>query len=123
LRLGRNAAALDELEQTLSADGATYDEHLVLRGGLRAAAGRWQTALADLHAVASGHPDDAPSEPATQNSQMRDRIERALWGRVATLSYVGDAEGAHADLRQCLWRFPHGWFAAPAAQLLGEEPS
>ena len=49
LLLGRKATLLDELDRSLLGETAS-DEWVVLRGELRAAAGRWQAALADFDA-------------------------------------------------------------------------
>lgn len=123
LRLGRKATVLDELERTLLSPASADDERLVLRGELRAAAGRWRAALADFDAIVRAHPASAVGDLAPDSARVCDRVERALWGRSTARSHLGDDAGARTDLRQYLRRFPHGHFAAQAARLLEEEPS
>jgi tetratricopeptide (TPR) repeat protein len=117
LALGYKPAALAELNRELAAAGAGGEESLLVRGELRAAAGRWRQALEDFDAVVRAH--DPAAGPAT-SATLRERFERALWGRASARSHLGDEAGARADLRECLRRFPRGQFAAQAARLLGE---
>jgi len=112
LLLGRRDAALDELEGNAPTTPAT-DERRVLRGELRAAAGRWQAAHADFDDVVRAHSGQL-------DSRKVDLIERALWGRASARSHLGDDTAARADLREYLRRFPDGRFAKQARRLLGE---
>ena len=122
LLLGRKAAVLDDLDRTLSSEAAAGDERLVLRGELRAAAGRWRAALADFDGFVRAHPTIAIGGPEADDGRLRDRIERALWGRASARSHTGDDEGARADLHEYLRRFPRGRFAVQAGRLLDEGP-
>lgn len=117
LRLGRKALVLDELDRTLPADAMAGDER-VLRGELRAAAGRWQAALADFDAVVRAYAD---SGPEANDARVRDRLERALWGRASAHSHLGNDDAVCADLGECLRRFPQGRFAVHAKQLFDKE--
>jgi hypothetical protein len=116
LLMGRKMAVLDELEQSPSLDASTGDER-VLRGELRASAGRWQAALADFEAIVRVHPNGAESDDLRE----RDRLERALWGRALVRSHLGDDDAVCVDLGEYLRRFPHGRFAAQAKQLFDKE--
>jgi TolA-binding protein len=113
LLLGRKTAALDELEGTASTTTAA-DERRVLRGELRAAAGRWQAACADFDDVVRAH-------AGPLNSRWAELVERALWGRASARSHLGDDGATKADLREYLHRFPDGRFAKQARRLLGED--
>jgi hypothetical protein len=122
LLLGRKATVLDELDRTLSGEASAGDERLVLRGELRAAAGRWRAALTDFDGFVRAHPTIAIGGPEADDGRLRDRIERALWGRASARSHTGDDEGARADLHEYLRRFPRGRFAVRAGQLLDQGP-
>jgi hypothetical protein len=104
-------ADLDNQADTL----AGSDERRLLRGELRATAGRWRLALADfdavVHSLAQGTADDV---------KTRERFERALWGRASARSQLADQAGARADLHDYLRRFPNGRFAAEARRLVNE---
>jgi tetratricopeptide (TPR) repeat protein len=117
LLLGRKATLLEELDRSLLGETAS-DEWVVLRGELRAAAGRWQAALADFDAVVRTHPINSGSGAETNDWRARAHIERALWGRASARSHVGDDAGARADLREYLRRFPDGRFADQTSRLL-----
>jgi hypothetical protein len=116
LALGQKRAALVELNREDAAGASRGEESRLVRGELRAAAGRWQGALEDFDAVVRAR---LAHEPAT-SAKLRERFERALWGRASARSHLGDDAGARADLHECLRRFPRGRFAARAARLLGE---
>jgi hypothetical protein len=109
LGLGRNAEALTELDRLSLGSTPKPGDRLVLRGELRAAAGRWREALNDF---------DTQLVDATSP----DLTERALWGRAATRSHLGDEAGARADLARYLRTYPSGRFAARAAALLQVAP-
>jgi tetratricopeptide (TPR) repeat protein len=119
LALGHKPAALAELNRPSAPGTAGREESRLVRGELRATAGRWQDALEDFDAVVRAHA--ALVAPAS-SAKQRERLERALWGRASARSHLGDEAGARADLRECLRRFPQGRFAVQAAGLLGERP-
>jgi hypothetical protein len=116
LDLGRNAEALSVLDQVAFGSAPNQGERLVLRGELRAAAGRWREAREDFEASLS----DLAAAP--MNSKSRDVNERALWGRASARSHLGDEAGARADLALYLQIFPSGRFATQAAALLRGSP-
>jgi tetratricopeptide (TPR) repeat protein len=109
LGLGRNADALGVLDHLSLAGMPNRDERWVLRGELRAAAGRWREACADF--------ESALATPKI-DSGARGVKERALWGRASARSRLGDEAGARADLTLYLRLFPTGRFATQAAGLL-----
>ena len=97
--LGRRAEALAVLD-VLSLDKLPRAAELgVLRGELRAEAGRQRDAIADFAPCA----DVAGCRPET--------AERALYGRASCRERLGDRAGARADLEHYLARFPQGRFA------------
>ena len=97
--LGRRSEALAVLE-LLSLDKLPRAAELgVLRGELRAEAGRHRDAIADFTPCA----DVARCRPET--------AERALYGRASCRERLGDRAGARADLERYLVRFPQGRFA------------
>jgi hypothetical protein len=113
LKLGRADDALSDLERLPLHAVPRRDEWHVVRGELRAQAGRWSSAEADFTAVLSGRLRDANG----------DLTERALWGRAAARSHQGNLAGARADSSEYLRRFPGGRFAGQASQtLLGTSP-
>ena len=119
LMLGHKHAALDELDRQ-SFDGTTGgEEGRLLRGELRAAAGRWRAAFEDFDAVVRVR---LGREGASLSGEARlnERVERALWGRASARSHFGDDAGARTDLREYLRRFPQGRFGNQATHLLGE---
>ena len=120
LLLGRKATLLEELDRSLTGETPANDERVVLRGELRAAAGRWPAALSDFDAVVRAHPTGATSATLANDRRTREGMERALWGRASARSHVGDDAGARTDLRDYLSRFPDGRFAAQAGRLLDE---
>lgn len=112
LQLERRTEALAVL------DGARFQrlprggELLLLRGELRAAAGRCREADGDFLAALDGRPTAPVSE-------------RALYGRASCRARLGDGEGARQLLQQVLARFPTGRYAEPARralQTLGASP-
>ncbi len=120
LLLGRKGAALDELDKPSPDATPGSEERRVLRGELRASAGRWRAALEDFDSIVRGRSTEEAGAGATADARSRERLERALWGRASARSHRGDDAGARADLRECLRRFPHGRFAVETARLLGE---
>jgi len=116
LAVGRNADALAVLDRLPLGSLPKRDERFVLRGELRAAAGRWQAAQSDFAATLANL--DTTSAHATK----RDVNERALWGRAAAKSHLHDEVGARADLTLYLRLFPAGRFATPAAAILQGPP-
>jgi hypothetical protein len=84
--LRRPSAALALLEGAVAIRGPRALELLVLRGELRAGAGRHQQAIADFdHVLAQA----APAALA----------KRALYGRASSRARIGDAAGAAADFK------------------------
>ena len=116
LGLGRNAEALSVLDRLSLGSTPNQEERLVLRGELRAAAGRWREAREDFET-----PLATPVSSA-MNGKSRDAKERALWGRASARSHLGDEAGARADLATYLRIFPSGRFATQAAALLQGSP-
>jgi hypothetical protein len=116
LALGRKDEALSVLEHASLASAPNRDEQLVLRGELRAGNGRWLEAREDFDQVLRRHGDGLALVKA-QGLQ-----ERALWGRAAARSRLGDEAGARSDLDHYLRLFPHGRFAELATKLLHSAP-
>jgi hypothetical protein len=113
LLTGRKDVVLAELDRQSTLPDS--DERRVLRGELRATAGRWRAALADFDVVVRSLRAGAAAFP-----EARECFERALWGRASARSHLADEVGARADLLDYLARFPSGRFAAEATRLLGE---
>lgn len=109
LGLGRSNEALSQLDGVSLTSMPHGNDWLVLRGELRAAAGRWLDARRDFDQVMA----DAAS---------RDLTERAWWGRASARSRMGDEAGARDDVAAYLRAFPSGRFAAQAAGLLQGAP-
>jgi hypothetical protein len=116
LGLGRNAEALSDLDRLSLGSMPNRDERLVLRGELRASAGRWREAREDFETLLS-----VPLSSG-MDSKSRDVKGRALWGRASARSHLGDEAGARADLALYLRVFPSGRFATQAAALLRGSP-
>jgi len=116
LALGLRDQALSVLDRTPLASLPNRQEQLVVRGELRAANGRWRESKQDF--------DEALGERSLPAASVRIRnIQvRALWGRAAARSRLGDQDGARADLDLYLRHFPGGRFAGPAASLLQGTP-
>ena len=112
LGLGRKAEALSELDGLALGSMPNQDERFVLRGELRAAAGRWQAAREDFERVLSA------ALSSGKDTRSRDVKERALWGRASARSQLGDEAGARADLARYLQIFPSGRFATQATATL-----
>jgi hypothetical protein len=90
--IGKSAAALPLLDEA-TIRGPRALELLVLRGELRAAAGRHGEAIQDFDRVLARKPP-APLE------------RRALYGRASSRSRLGDGAGAASDLEAYQTRFP-----------------
>jgi hypothetical protein len=112
LGLGRKAEALSELDGLALGSMPNQDERFVLRGELRAGAGRWREARDDFEVLLSTEGFSG------LNAKSRDVKERALWGRASARSHLGDEAGARSDLALYLRTFPSGRFATQAAALL-----
>jgi hypothetical protein len=112
LGLGRPAEALSQLDGLALGSMPNQDDRFVLRGELRAAVGRWQSARNDFEMLLS------PGLASGMDAKTRDVRERALWGRASARSHLGDDAGARADLAMYLQTFPSGRFATQAAALL-----
>lgn len=116
LSLGRRDEALAELDAAPLASLPNRDEQRVVRGELRAAHQRWREGAQDFDDVL------AESRVPAAGSKLRNLQERALWGRAAARSRLGDQNGARADLERYLYLFPGGRFAGPASVLLKGSP-
>ena len=116
LGLGQEAEALSLLEHAGLGSTPNPIERIVLRGELRAAAGRWREAQADFETSLG----DLSARKLDSN--FRDLKERALWGRASARSHLGDDIGARADLDLYLRTFPTGRFATQSAKLLKGSP-
>jgi hypothetical protein len=119
---GRHEAALAELDREPSDALPDREERHVLRGELHAKAGHWRLALGEFEAVLLSHPAQQAGPAWTADPRLRDRLERALWGRASARGHLGDDTSARIDLRDYLRRFPRGRFAAEAIRLVGERP-
>jgi hypothetical protein len=107
VKLGRKDAALARLDGVGAGKLAQSPTLRVLRGELRAGAGRLDEAIADF-------------EPALASGASRgDLLERALWGRGSCRARRGDTAGARADLERYLELYPKGRFAGEARRVLG----
>jgi TolA-binding protein len=116
LALGRRSEALSALDGIALASLPNRDERFVARGELRATDGRWSEAQQDFDQALRSH-----NLPAT-STKARNIQERALWGRAAARSRLGDQAGARADLELYLRHYPSGKFAGPASSLLKGVP-
>ena len=116
LALDRRHDALVLLEGVSLASLPNQDEQRVVRGELRAADRRWREAEEDFDDALRGR--DLPAA----SPRARGLQERALWGRAAARSRLGDQAGARADLERYLRVFPAGRFASASASLLKGAP-
>ena len=98
-RLGRDQPLRQLLEDRPITQLPRARELQVLRGELRLRAGQPREATSDFDAVLAGSARD-------------DLAARALYGRASCRARLGDDEGARADLRLYLARFPGGERAA-----------
>jgi hypothetical protein len=109
LALGRRPDALGELTAIGADDLGAMPRGLELRAleaELEAEAGHCERAVPLFDALLA--------RPASAVE------ERALYGRGACRAKLGEPDGAAADLRRCLERFPSGKFARAAKRLLEE---
>lgn len=106
MALDRRNEALRLLETTPSLPLGR--ETAVLRGELRASAGRCREAIADFGEALSASPRDALDD-------------RALFGRAFCRARGGDRAGGRTELERYLSVFPQGRFAAQARRAL-EQP-
>ena len=116
LGLGRKTEALSELDHLALGSMPNQDERLVLRGELRASAGRWREAREDFESTLSA------TGSSGMDSKAREVKERALWGLASARSHLGDEAGARDDLTLYLRVYPSGRFATQAAALLRGSP-
>jgi hypothetical protein len=110
LALGERAAALRLLDARPVESSPRARQSLLVRGELRAAAGRCVDATADLTRVLAEPPRDTLDE-------------RALFARASCLSRLHDTPGARRDLQAYLRHFPAGPHASDAAAALHALPA
>ena len=106
LDLGLDAQALRRLEELAADDFREVprpDEARLLRAELLARGGGCGRAMADFDGLLA-----SPLESALE--------QRALYGRAACRSTLGDTAGGRADLARYLEKFPDGQFAGSARQ-------
>lgn len=106
MTLGRHQESLRLIESTPALPLGR--ETIVLRGELRASAGRCVEAIADFGAALSATPRDGLDD-------------RALFGRAFCRARGGDRAGGRAELERYLSIFPKGSFAVEARHAL-EQP-
>ena len=107
VKLGRTGEALRLLEAVAPAALARSPALRVVRGELRAGAGRLSAAVEDFDAQLG------------RGTGQGDLFERALYGRGSCRARQGDSAGAREDLERYLRLHPQGRFAAEARQVLG----
>jgi hypothetical protein len=108
LALDRRQAALAVLDRLDIPSTTRGRELMIVRAELRVGAKRYAEAIADFTGALAGDGiEDALSE-------------RALHGRIACYLATGNEDGARADLRGYLDRFPAGRFAPAVRRTLGE---
>jgi hypothetical protein len=110
LAIGERAAALRLLDARAVESSPRARQSLLVRGELRAAAGRCIDATADLTRVLAEPPRDALDE-------------RALFARASCLSRLHDTPGARRALEAYLRHFPAGPHATAAAAALQSLPA
>jgi tetratricopeptide (TPR) repeat protein len=110
LRLDDLKTALAVLDSEPGLPEVLGGDLLLTRAELRAAAGRFQEALADFDELL-----DKAGAPLSAGGD-----ERALYGRAVCLGRLGRDTRARAELREYARRFPNGRFAAEAQRLLAE---
>lgn len=117
IALHRSKDALAELDHLplRPGDGAPRAaELLLLRGELRAAAGRCQDAEVDFSAALASPPGADRAAPLSD-----EQGERALYGRASCRARRGERAAANEDLRELLRRAPTGRFSDQARDALG----
>jgi hypothetical protein len=105
LALGRKAEALALLESGPATSASQGPQPALVRGELRAGAGRCADAVGDFDTVLRSGRSDSMSE-------------RALYGRAICHRTVGQSEKARRDFAEYLHRFPTGGHAASARAYL-----
>jgi len=106
LALHRNRDALSRLDAMALDNLPRAGERLVVRGELRAAAGRWPEASVDF------------DQALSRVSGSPIWYERALWGRAVARLRSGEREAGLADIESYRDRYPDGRFAVEAARFL-----
>src|SRR5258706_466003 len=101
MALGNRAEALRLIEAERRAPAKESRQIVLIRGELRAGAGRCADALADFDAILA----QAGSDSIT---------ERALYGRAVCYRQMQQLSAAERDLGAYLRRFPNGKFASSA---------
>jgi hypothetical protein len=107
LSLGRRDAALALLDVLPLGDGAREPELRVVRGELRAGAGRGREATSDFEAALG--------------SVSGELLERAHYGRALSQAQLGDRDAAARSWKDYLQRFPAGRYAQAAREALAAE--
>jgi len=105
LALGQKAEALALLESGPAASASQGPQPALVRGELRAGAGRCAEAVTDFDTV-------------LQSVRSDSMTERALYGRAICHRTVGQTEEARRDFAEYLHRFPIGGYAASARAYL-----
>ena len=106
LALHRDREALSRLDTMALDELPRGGERLVVRGELRAAAGRWPEASVDF------------DQALSRVSGSPVWYERALWGRAVARLRSGEREAGLADVESYRDRYPNGRFSAEAARFL-----
>ena len=109
LKTGRPQAALAALDRFPLDRAPGSEAWLVVRGELRAGAGRWHEAERDFSDALASRLDGSHGELA----------ERALWGRAVARARLNDVAGEREDRARYLERFPGGRFSAEARRWSG----
>jgi len=105
LALGQKAEALALLESGPAAAASQGPQPALVRGELRAGAGRCAEAVTDFDTVLQSIRSDSVTE-------------RALYGRAICYRAVGQTEKARRDFAEYLHRFPIGGYATSARAYL-----
>ena len=105
LQLERRGAALIALDEMAFTSEDGHGELRLVRGELRATAGRLGEAIGDFDAVLLGDERFA---------------ERALYGRASCRTGLHDREAGRKDLEEYLRRFPSGRFVKQVRDALGD---
>src|SRR6185295_2257611 len=112
LALGRRPEALSVVETMPDAPGERARDRALLRGELRAEAGRCTEALADFTLAES-----------RAGSSLRPAVEaRAVWGQAACHARLGQIAPARRDFGRYLAAYPRERSAADARRWLASHP-